>query len=140
MSYNLAMVHLRRPEGPLVAVLSVALVVSVLLPVSPWTTADPSRQSTLRLQSPRELLVAGPPFSIDCDLVLFSSRSLQGNVQNTNRPHLAIIPPRLEVIPVASFESPSARHVPKLLWCKNRRYVCQILDLPPPFPTASCAL
>ncbi len=140
MRYNLTMVHWKRPQGPLVAVLSVVLVLSILLPVSPWNTAERQHQDILRLQAPRELLVAAAPFSIDCDLVLFSSRTLQGNLQITNRPYQAVIPPRLDVLPATRFESPCARHVPKLFWWKNRRYACQMIDLPPPLLTPSCAL
>ena len=140
MGYNHDMFRQRRREAPLVAVLSVVLVLSILLPVSPWRTPERRYDNSVLLQSPHELLVAGAPFSIDCDLALFSSGALQGKLQITNRPQQAITPPRLDVVPVTCFESPSARHIPKLFWWKNRRYICQVLDIPPPLSTPPCAL
>ena len=130
----------KRLRQGLVAGLSAALVLSILAPVSPWATAQPWERQTLQLQAPRELLVGGAPFSLDCDLVLFPSRVLQGKLQTNTRQQQAVIQPRLDPQPATYLESPSATHLPKLYWWKNRRYVCQMLDLPPPSSTPSCAL
>ncbi len=130
----------RKWKRSLVALLSAALALSILLPVSPWTTAEPWSRQIPQLQSPRESLSIGSPFSLDCDLALITSRVLQGKLQTNSRQQQAVVQPRLDPAPATRLESPSSTHLPKLYLWKNRRYVCQMLDLPPPSSTPSCTL
>jgi hypothetical protein len=140
MGYNHAMFGRRRREAPLVAVLSAILVLSILLPFASFADTTSWRPDDLQLQSPRVRLESSAPFDIDCDIVLYPSRVLPGRLQNTHRPQQAAVPSQLDVLPSPSFESPSARHLPRSSSWKNRRYVCQLLDLPPPSLPPSCAL
>jgi len=130
----------RRREGPLVAVLSIALVLSILLPVATGATEEPRQADALRLTAPTDRLVAGPPFPISFDLALYSFRALSGRHHNSTRPQHIVLVPRFDPLPAASLESPSTQHFPRFIWCKNRRYVCQLLDVPPPFCAPSCVL
>ena len=132
IGYNHAMFSRRRREAPLVAVLSAVLVLSILLPFASFAEATSWHPKVLQLQSPCERLESGKPFDIDCDIVLYPLRMLPDKLQNTHRPQQAAVPPQLDVLPSPSFESPSARHLPRFLSWKNRRHICQLIDLPPP--------
>ncbi len=134
------MIGRSRRERPLVAVLSIALVLSILLPVAAGATEEPRHAGALQLSAPADLLVAGPPFPISFDLALNSFRTLSGRHHNTTRQQQVVIVPRLDPLPAASLESASTQHFPRFIWCKNRRYVCQLLDIPPPFCAPSCVL
>jgi len=140
MGYNHGMFGRRRREAPLVAVLSAILVLSILLPFASFADAVSQHSDDLRLQSPRERLVSSAPFDIDCNIVLYPSRAPFGKLQNSHRPQHAAVAPQLDVFPSPSFESPSRRHLPRFFSWKNRRYICQLIDLPPPSLSPSCAL
>ena len=77
-------------------------------------------------------LLCDTPRAFDLHIAVFPSPASNTLSVPSGRSPVAAPAPQAESAGGATFLAAAPGHCPRLIWSKYRRYVCQLLDLPPP--------
>ena len=130
--YNATMHWLQRWLRQALSLTCMVFVVVSLAPGSPSFAQDEARVHSIRVRAQLQQVLYETSSPVDLSVAAFSVRPWQYSPVSPGRLHLA--PPSLTTTGTqTTFHlEASPDYPPRILWPHDRRYGCQILDIPPP--------
>ncbi|MBN1152802.1 MAG: hypothetical protein JXA58_06275 [Dehalococcoidia bacterium] len=123
---------MKRSLPQLLAIICMVFALQSLLPDSPLFARSEAHLHSVRVHSQVEQVLSEPPLSVDLNGAIFLSRTWQHWPIGHGRALLGIQPSQVDDTPTVAFTAIALDYGPHIAWWKNRRYMCQMLDTPPP--------
>lgn len=130
--YNATMHWLQRWLRQALSLTCMMFVVVSLAPGSPSFAQDEARVHSIRVRAQLQQVLYETSSPVDLSVAAFSVRPWQYSPGSPGRLHLA--PPSLTTTGTQTtvHREASPGYPSRILWPQDRRYGCQILDIPPP--------